>query len=56
MLSNVTLEEPVLADSIIEDEIDYPNLRDSRSRPRSATVSVVEDNIMMEVVAVYESF
>jgi hypothetical protein len=50
MLSNLTLEETVMADSLADDEIDYRNVRYSGLRPRRAASSAAEDDMMVLVV------
>jgi hypothetical protein len=46
------LEETVIADSLADDEIDYPNLTYSESRPRPAAPSAAEDDMILVVVVV----
>jgi hypothetical protein len=49
------MEKMMTVENLAEDVINCQNLRYSRSWPRPAIALAAEDNIMMEVVVLYEN-
>jgi hypothetical protein len=56
MVFKLKFEETVTADKLAESEIDFRNSRNSGWRPRPAAVSAAEDNMIMIVEVIDESF
>jgi hypothetical protein len=55
ILSNLRLEETVIANNLTKTQIDYQNIRDFSLRQTPAAASVEDDDMMIVVIVVDES-